>query len=61
MTERGILAFSGGLDTSVVVKYLQEDLAKNLKGQGFNEAMVAEYFDRWKGDIYTKANIIKNE
>jgi len=24
MTERGILAFSGGLDTSVVVKYLQE-------------------------------------
>jgi argininosuccinate synthase len=25
MTERGILAFSGGLDTSVVVKYLQEE------------------------------------
>ncbi len=37
-------------------KYLQEDLAKNLKGQGFNEAMVAEYFERWKGDIHTKAN-----
>lgn len=37
-------------------KYLQEDLAKNLKGQGFNEAMVAEYFERWKGDINTKAN-----
>lgn len=25
MTQRGILAFSGGLDTSVVVKYLQEE------------------------------------
>ncbi len=25
MTKRGILAFSGGLDTSVVVKYLQEE------------------------------------
>ena len=25
MTERGILAFSGGLDTSVVIKYLQEE------------------------------------
>lgn len=37
-------------------KYLQEDLAKNLKSQGFNEAMVAEYFVRWKGDINTKAN-----
>jgi trigger factor len=37
-------------------KYLQEDLAKNLKGQGFNEGMVAEYFERWKGDINTKAN-----
>jgi argininosuccinate synthase len=24
MTEKAILAFSGGLDTSVVVKYLQE-------------------------------------
>ncbi len=37
-------------------KYLQEDLAKNLKGQGFNDSMVAEYFERWKGDINTKAN-----
>jgi trigger factor len=36
-------------------KYLQEDLAKNLKSQGFNEAMVAEYFTRWKADITTKA------
>jgi argininosuccinate synthase len=25
MTEKGILAFSGGLDTSVVIKYLQEE------------------------------------
>ena len=37
-------------------KYLQEDLAKNLKSQGFNEVMVAEYFERWKADINTKAN-----
>ena len=37
-------------------KYLQEDLAKNLKSQGFNEAMVAEYFERWKGDINQKAD-----
>lgn len=36
-------------------KYLQEDLAKNLKSQGFNEIMVAEYFNRWKADITTKA------
>ena len=25
MTQKGILAFSGGLDTSVVVKYLQDE------------------------------------
>ena len=37
-------------------KYLQEDLAKNLKSQGFNESMVEEYFVRWKGDIHTKAD-----
>ncbi|MDO9183567.1 MAG: trigger factor [Bacteriovorax sp.] len=37
-------------------KYLQEDLGKNLKSQGFNEAMVAEYFERWKADITTKAD-----
>ncbi|MBC7713465.1 MAG: trigger factor [Rhizobacter sp.] len=36
-------------------KYLQDDLAKNLKSQGFNEQMVAEYFERWKADIHTKA------
>jgi trigger factor len=38
------------------VKYLKEDLAKNLKSQGFNEQMVAEYFERWKTDITTKAD-----
>ena len=36
-------------------KYLQEDLAKNLKSQGFHDGMVAEYFERWKADIHTKA------
>jgi argininosuccinate synthase len=29
MTQKGILAFSGGLDTSVVVKYLQEGYGCN--------------------------------
>jgi trigger factor len=38
------------------VKYLKEDLSKNLKSQGFNDQMVAEYFERWKGDITTKAD-----
>jgi trigger factor len=38
------------------VKYLQDDLAKNLKSQGFNEVMVAEYFEKWKSDINTKAD-----
>ncbi len=37
------------------VKYLQEDLSKNLKAQGFNDAMVAEYFKRWATDLTTKA------
>jgi trigger factor len=37
-------------------KYLQEDLAKNLKSQGFHDGMVAEYFERWKSDINTKAD-----
>ena len=30
MTQRGILAFSGGLDTSVVVKYLQEEYDREV-------------------------------
>jgi trigger factor len=38
------------------VKYLQEDLTKNLKAQGFNDAMVAEYFNRWATDLTTKAD-----
>ncbi len=38
------------------VKYLQEDLSKNLKAQGFNDAMVEEYFERWKADVNTKAD-----
>lgn len=37
------------------VKYLQEDLTKNLKSQGFNDAMVSEYFSRWATDLNTKA------
>lgn len=37
-------------------KYLKDDLAKNLKSQGFNDAMVEEYFDRWKTDVNTKAD-----
>jgi trigger factor len=36
-------------------KYLQEDLSKNLKSQGFNDQMVGEYFERWAKDITTKA------
>jgi len=38
------------------VKYLQEDLAKNLKSQGFNDQMVEEYFKRWSADVTTKAD-----
>ncbi len=38
------------------VKYLQEDLTKNLKAQGFNDAMVTEYFNRWATDLSTKAD-----
>ncbi len=37
-------------------KYLQDDLAKNLKSQGFNDAMVAEYFKKWATDLTTKAD-----
>jgi trigger factor len=35
--------------------HLKEDLAKNLKGQGFNEDMLAEYFEKWAGDLSEKA------
>lgn len=36
-------------------KYLQEDLTRNLKSQGFNDQMVAEYFNRWASDMKEKA------
>jgi len=35
--------------------HLKEDLAKNLKGQGFNEEMLSEYFSKWSGDMTEKA------
>lgn len=35
--------------------HLKEDLAKNLKGQGFNEEMLSEYFEKWAGDLNEKA------
>ena len=35
--------------------HLKEDLAKNLKGQGFNEDMLSEYFEKWAGDLSEKA------
>ncbi len=46
MTERAVLAFSGGLDTSVVVKYLQENHGMDVVtvtvdvGQGDNHAAI---------------------
>ncbi len=36
-------------------KHVQEDLGKNLKAQGFNDAMLLEYFSKWHADIHTKA------
>ncbi len=36
-------------------KYLKEDLAKNLKQQGFNDAMLSEYYEKWAKDLTTKA------
>jgi trigger factor len=37
-------------------KYLRDDLAKNLKSQGFNDGMVEEYFTRWATDVNSKAD-----
>jgi trigger factor len=37
-------------------KYLQEDLTKTLKSQGFNEFMIEEYFKRWHADLHKKAD-----
>ena len=31
-------------------------MTKNLKSQGFNDQMVAEYFKRWATDVTTKAS-----
>ncbi len=36
-------------------KYLQEDLTRTLKSQGFNDLMVEEYFSRWAQDLTKKA------
>lgn len=36
-------------------KYLQEDLTRTLKSQGFNDFMVEEYFKRWHEDMHKKA------
>jgi trigger factor len=36
-------------------KHVQEDLGKNLKAQGFNDAMLVEYFSKWHADIHAKA------
>ena len=37
------------------LKYLKEDMTKNLKYQGFNENMVNDYLDKWAGDLDKKA------
>lgn len=34
---------------------LKEDLARNLKQQGFNDNMMEEYFDKWASDMDEKA------
>ena len=47
MTQKGILAFSGGLDTSVVVKYLQEEHSDNY-------TLNLKYFEN--GKIYLNLN-----
>jgi trigger factor len=36
-------------------KHVQDDLAKNLKSQGFSDSMMVEYFKKWHGDIHAKA------
>ena len=48
MTKKAVLAFSGGLDTSVVVRYLQEDYCMDVitvtvdVGQGENHRTIAQ-------------------
>ncbi len=36
-------------------KHVKDDLAKNLKSQGFSDSMMMEYFTKWHADINTKA------
>ncbi|MBP9673926.1 MAG: trigger factor [Bacteriovoracaceae bacterium] len=36
-------------------KYLQEDLKRNLKAQGFNDKMAETYFSKWEDDLNKKA------
>lgn len=35
--------------------YLKDDLANNLKSQGFTEAMLDQYFTKWTSDLTAKA------
>lgn len=35
--------------------HLREDVKRTLQQQGFNEQMMAEYFDKWQGDLTEKA------
>jgi len=35
--------------------YIQEDMSKNLKQQGFNDNMLEEYFEKWKDEMNEKA------
>lgn len=36
-------------------QHVKEDISKNLKQQGFNEKMLADYFSRWTEDVTSKA------
>lgn len=36
-------------------QHVREDVARNLKQQGFNEKMLSEYFSRWESDVSAKA------
>lgn len=36
--------------------FLRNDISKNLQNQGFNEEMIAEYFEKWAGDLTAKAD-----
>ncbi|GAB4019060.1 MAG: trigger factor [Bdellovibrio sp.] len=35
--------------------HLRDEVTKTLKAQGFNDQMLAEYFEKWKDDVTTKA------